>query len=198
MARKKRTIHDDGSRLARDPGSRSVDREMSDLSKTQDRELSDSVRLDTFRQSLFQSALPDIPPIDGWHVCWLTTTNPSDTINSRRKLGYVPVELSDVPGYHFDTIKSGEYEGCIGVNEMVAFKLPMYLYEMYMKEAHHDRPLSEEQMLVPDPERFRELAGQAGVKRPKAVKITVEEGSAALGQDLTPPPFGVMSGEIRE
>lgn len=195
MARKKKV--NEGSRLSRDPGERSSDRAMQDLAKAGDRELGDSVRLDAFRQSLFQAALPDIPPIPGWHVCWLTTTNPSDSINSRRKLGYVPVELSDVPGYHFDTLKSGDHEGCIGVNEMVAFKLPMHLYEMYMREAHHDRPLSEEQMLMPDPDRFRELAGQAGVKRPKAIKILPEEGTAALGQDLQFPDFGVMSGEIQ-
>jgi hypothetical protein len=39
-------------------------------------------------------------------------------------------------------------QGFIGVNEMLAFKLPISLYEKYMKEAHHDAPLREEEKLT--------------------------------------------------
>lgn len=185
MARKKSK---EGSRLQREDGFKQTSRAEEDRS-TETREISDSVRLDMFRESLFQSALPDIPPIDGWHVCWLTTTNPRDSIQSRMALGYEPVRPEDVPGMEFPTLKSGDYEGCIGVNEMVAFKLPLHLYEMYMKEVHYDQPLSEEEKLIPDVELIRSAASAAGVKNPGAVKIIAEEGQAGLGQAPGIPNF---------
>jgi len=135
-------MSDQRVKKSEDPGRES--RGMQDRVVTQDRKISDTDRLDMFRQSLFQSALPDLPEIPGYHVCWLTTTNPRDSIHSRRSLGYEPVLPEEVPGWDYASLKTGEYAGLIGVNEMVAFKLPMRLYEMYMNEAHHERPNAEE------------------------------------------------------
>ncbi|HET8730778.1 MAG TPA: hypothetical protein VFM34_06680, partial [Moraxellaceae bacterium] len=47
---------------------------------TERRELSEDDRLEMFRQQLFNDALPDLPEIPGYHLCWLTTTNPRDSI----------------------------------------------------------------------------------------------------------------------
>ena len=44
--------------------------------------------------------------------------------------------------------KGSKYEGMIGVNEMLAFKLPMNLYQMYMREAHYDAPMAEQEKLI--------------------------------------------------
>lgn len=137
-------------------------RAMQDRSVTENRVISDSDRLDMFRQSLFQSALPDLPDIPGYHVCWLTTTNPRDTIHSRRSLGYEPVVPEEVPGWEYASVKTGEYAGMIGVNEMVAFKLPMRLYEMYMHEAHHERPNAEEGKLADTADFIRQEARRRG------------------------------------
>jgi hypothetical protein len=63
------------------------------------------------------------------------------------RLGYEPVKPEDVPGWEYATIKTGEYVGMIGVNEMLAFKLPMRLYETYMREAHFAAPLREDEKL---------------------------------------------------
>jgi len=115
--------------------------------REEEREFTEQDRLNMFRNTFFQSALPDLPPIEGYHVCWLTTTNPRDPIHGRMRLGYTPVKPEDIPGWEMTTIKTGEYEGCIGVNEMVAFKLPLHLYEMYMREAHHNQPRLEEEKL---------------------------------------------------
>lgn len=193
---KKRRLTE-GSRFQRTPSDRESTRADEDRSND-NREHSDSVRLDAFRQALFQASLPDIPPIPGYHVCWLSTntSNSLDQIPTRMSLGYVPVQPEDVPGYHYPTLKSGDYEGCIGVNEMIAFKVPMEIYEAFMREFHHDTPNAEEEKLIPDPERFREQAAQSGVKRPKAVKLFAEaEIDNSLGQVFEPPSFARLHGE---
>lgn len=129
---------------------------------TENREISDDDRVEMFRQQFFQSALPDLPKIDGYHTCWLTTTNPRDTIQARARLGYEPIKPEDVPGWEYATIKTGEYAGFIGVNEMLAFKLPMRLYQMFMEEAHFNAPAREDEKLVAMTEGLREQAERAG------------------------------------
>lgn len=93
-----------------------------------------------FAQTLFNSVLPDIPPIPGFHVCWLSTTHQSDTIPRRIRLGYTPIKPEEIQGFEHATLKSGEYTGFVGVNEMVAFKIPESLYQRFMQEAHHREP----------------------------------------------------------
>lgn len=123
-------------------------RAATDRPVAENRAISDDERVEMFRQQFFQSALPDLPPIPGWHMCWLTTTNPRDSIHVRMRLGYEPVKPEDIPGWEHVSVKTGEYAGFIGVNEMLAFKLPMSLYEKYMREAHHDAPNREEEKLT--------------------------------------------------
>lgn len=125
-----------------------ADRAMTNRAVTEDKEISDEVRLEMFRQQFTQAALPDLPKIPGYHVCWLTTTNPRDTIHMRMRLGYEPVKPEDIPGWESTAIKSGEWTGFIGVNEMLAFKLPLSLYEKFMHEAHHAAPLKELEKLT--------------------------------------------------
>jgi hypothetical protein len=131
---------------------------MQDRAVTEDREISDDDRLAMFRQQFFQSALPDLPNIPGYHVCWLTTQNPRDTINMRMRLGYEPVKPEDIPGWEATSIKTGEYQGFIGVNEMLAFKLPLSLYEKYMQEAHHDAPQRELEKIADTAEFLKQQA----------------------------------------
>lgn len=145
-----------------------------DRKVTEQRELSDDDRLEMFRAQLFNDALPDLPPIEGYHMCWLTTTNPRDPIHRRMQLGYEPVRPEEVPGMVHATIKTGEWSGMVGVNEMLAFKLPMSLYQRYMREAHHDAPLREEAALSETADRIR---GQA-----EGDKVTISEGEGL--QDL--------------
>ena len=52
-----------------------------------------------------QSALPKLPDIDGWHLCWLSTTNSYDSIDKRMRLGYVPVKADELPGYEDYRVK---------------------------------------------------------------------------------------------
>jgi hypothetical protein len=57
-------------------------RAMKDRAVTENRDISDDERVEMFRQQFFQSSLPDLPKIPGWHMCWLTTTNPRDSIQT--------------------------------------------------------------------------------------------------------------------
>ena len=90
-----------------------------------------------------QSALPKLPSLDGWHLCWLSTTNSYDSIDKRMRLGYVPVKADELPGYEDYRVKSGEHVGYISCNEMLLFKLPMDIYQEVMTHMHHDKPREE-------------------------------------------------------
>ena len=139
-------------------------RAMQDRAVTESRALTEDDRLELFRQQLFQSALPDLPQTPGWHFCWLTTTNPRDSIQARLRLGYEPIKPEDIPGWEHATVKTGEYAGFIGVNEMLAFKLPSSLYQKFMQEAHHDAPLREEEKLT-DTAEFLEQQARSSKSR---------------------------------
>lgn len=167
----------------KDNGPAKEDRAQDDRPVTENRMLSDEERLEIFRNTSFQHTLPELPAIKGYHVCWLTTTNPRDSIITRTRWGYEPVRASDIPGWDHTTIKTGEYAGCVGINEMVAFKLPLRLYEMYMKEHHHDGPLKEEKKLSAVLEVIAQQAREAGAH------VEMGDGSASLGKAARRPIF---------
>jgi len=100
--------------------------------------------------------------LPGYHSIWLTTTNPRDSIHRRIRLGYEPIKPEEIPGLEYASVKTGEWAGFVGVNEMLAFKLPMSLYQKFMQEAHHDAPLREENKLAETAQIMREQAARAG------------------------------------
>lgn len=149
-------------RLKKELGDSRRSRGATDRNVTESRTLTDDERLEMFRMNLYNDALPNIPDIPNYHVCWLTTTNKNDTIQQRLRLGYELISGDDVPGMELVTQKTGEYAGCIAVNEMIAAKLPMSLYQRYMQEAHYDAPLREEEKLAETAELMREQAERSG------------------------------------
>lgn len=176
------------ARLKNDPAARATNRaaadaanrasrETADRAVTQNREVTDDERVEMFRQQFFQSALPDLPKIPGWHTCWLTTTNPRDSIQMRMRLGYEPIRAEEVPGWEYAAMKTGEWAGFIGVNEMLAFKLPMSLYEKFMREAHHNAPQREEDKLAETAEMLQQQAAQRGAK------VVMGDGMSEIGQE---------------
>jgi hypothetical protein len=149
-------------RLKKELGAGRQSREVEDRKVSENRNVTDDDRLEMFRAQLFNDALPDLPDMPGYHVCWLTTTNPRDPIHRRIQLGYEPIKADEVPGMEFASIKTGEWSGLIGVNEMIAFKLPLGLYQRFMQEAHHDAPLREENKLAETAEIMRQQAEGSG------------------------------------
>jgi hypothetical protein len=122
------------------------DRASEDASRgsAEDKFISSQERRRMWSEELTQSALPKIPPIDGWHLCWLSTNNSYDSIDKRMRQGYVPVKADEIPGgYEEHRVKSGEHIGYISCNEMLLFKLPMDIYQDWMLYQHHERPREE-------------------------------------------------------
>lgn len=139
-----------------------AERGRSDRDTTEDRELSEGDRLELFRESLVQSVLPDLPKVPGYHVCWLTTTNPRDSIQWRVRIGYELMRVEQCPGWDGVTLNTGDYAGVIGVNEMVAARIPLSLYNRYMREVHHSLPMQEEEKLRAQTQSLKEAAEARG------------------------------------
>jgi hypothetical protein len=131
-------------RLKRVDGRTRQGRATRDRNVTEDRELSDTERRAMLRNEFLHEALPNPPAMPGFHMMWLSTNHQYDTIQRRMRLGYVPVSADEVPGFETLKLKAGQWEGCVGVNEMVLFKIPEDVYRTYMEEFHHNMPLEEE------------------------------------------------------
>ena len=132
-----------------------------------------------------QTALPKVPDIPGWHLCWLSTTNSYDTIDKRIRLGYVPVLADELPGYDNYRVKAGEHVGHISCNEMLLFKIPMDLYQKVMTHFHYQKPMEATQAIM---ERMEEL--QQGVDSSGHRLLKTEgEGFSSVGkQSINRPP----------
>lgn len=111
------------------------------------RGLSKAELIARFRTEMFNNVLPALPDMPGYHLCWVSTTNQNDTVNHRETMGYERVKPEDLPGMEHITLTQGNFAGCIGMNEMVAMKLPTDLYQEYMRINHHERPYSEEEKI---------------------------------------------------
>lgn len=187
---------DTGSRSVREPRGPqqgSQDRTLTqNRAATQNREVTDKQRLEMFRQSFFQNRLPDLPKIKGYHVMWLTTNNPSDPVHRRLMLGYELIKAGDIPGWAHSTMTSGEHIGCIGINEMVAAKIRISLYQEYMAHVHHHEPLGEELKIKQMTEETKNQLNRQGVM------AFVGEGTQRLGKDPGAPDFGRLNGESRK
>lgn len=153
--------------------------------RSKSREMSDDERVDLLRMSFFQSALPDIPPIEGHHVCWLTTTNPRDSIIARERLGYTLIRASELPHFEFPAQRGGQFDGCIMINEMIAAKIPLRLFQRFMANNHHQEPLREEERIVYSNEAKKAQAQQHGAVMIESPAVV------ALGKDPGIPNFTV-------
>lgn len=177
------------SRLKRTASSSRNDRRSQERRLSENRALSDDERREAYRKGLYQSHLPDLPPIPGFHVCWLTTMNPKDSIAARIRLGYELIKAAEIPGFEFANVKTGEYAGCVGINEMLAAKLPLQLYEDYMTISHHEQPLEEEGAIV------AEVLKQVEATHGMIGNVKLEKGTAQLGKGTQVPRFADEFGE---
>lgn len=151
--------------------------------RSKGREISDDERVDMLRMSMFQSALPDLPQIEGYHVCWLTTANPRDSLVGRERIGYELIRASELPEFEFPAQKGGQYDGYIVVNEMIAAKLPLRLYQRFMANNHHQEPLREEERIAYDNQAKKaDAASHGGV-------LIEAPAMVALGKDPGTPNF---------
>ncbi len=148
-------------RLSHSPGHRQAQSCSSRRPTSETRGLSKSDRIARFRTEMYNNVLPTLPDIPGFHVCWLSTTNSSDSVQRRESQGYERIRPDEMPGFEHITLNSGPSAGYIGLNEMVAAKLPLDMWEEYMHISHHERPLDQEEKLR-DTVRFIQQAAQEG------------------------------------
>ena len=139
-------------------------RAMDDRAVTENRSLTDDVRREDFRSLMRQEVLPRLPPIPGYHVMWATTQNARDPIMRRLQAGYEVVRAEDIPGWESLSVKTGEYAGAIGVNEMIALKCPESLYREMMTYFHHDLPNQEQERRDSMLDELRNQAAARGLK----------------------------------
>lgn len=136
-------------------------------------------RIQAFRNEFLHTALPRVPEKNGWHHCWLSTTNQYDPIQRRIRMGYVLVraeEISEYPELMAYSQKSGAHEGYIACNEMLLSKIPYDLYAAYMKEMHETAPDSQGEALR---QQIRSLNGNSALMG-QQVERDMGDGTAEL------------------
>ena len=132
-----------------------------------------------------QSALPKVPEIPGWHLCWLSTTNGYDSIDKRMRLGYVPVRADELPGFDNYRVKAGEDIGFIACNEMRLYKLPMEVYQEVMTQMHHDAPNEESDKVQVQIEQLQGNRDSSG----RSLGSVEGEGFGNLNRNVQTPVF---------
>ena len=132
-----------------------------------------------------QSALPKVPDIPGWHLCWLSTTNGYDSIDKRMRLGYVPVRADELPGFDSYRVKAGEDIGFIACNEMRLYKLPMDVYQEVMTQMHHEAPKEEADKVQIQVEQLQGNRDSSG----KSLGSVEGEGFGNLNRNVQAPVF---------
>lgn len=150
-------------------------------------DMTDDERFAMFEDTINQSVLPKLPEDSEYHFCWLSTTNPRDTILNRKRMGYQLVSIDMVQGWESDaaSISSAAYPGVISANEMVLGRLPARLYQRYMVELHHTRPLGEEEKLKNANEAMKQQAEEMGGR------LVEGDGMSELVQRAEVPRFAV-------
>ena len=132
-----------------------------------------------------QSALPRLPDLPGWHLCWLSTTNSYDSIDKRIRLGYVPVKADEFPGYENYRVKAGEHVGFIACNEMLLHKIPMEMYQDIMLQMHHERPMEEADKIRVQAENLQGARDSSG----KSLGRVEGEGFGDMDRHVPTPVF---------
>lgn len=132
-----------------------------------------------------QSALPKLPEMKGWHLCWLSTTNSYDSLDKRIRLGYVPVRADEFPGFENYRVKAGEHVGHVACNEMILCKIPEDVYQDIMLQMHHEAPMEEADKIKVQIEQLQGNRDSSG----KSLGQVEGEGFGQFDQSVRTPVF---------
>ena len=132
-----------------------------------------------------QSALPKLPEIKGWHLCWLSTTNSYDSLDKRIRLGYVPVRADEFPNFDNYRVKAGEHVGHVACNEMILCKIPEDMYQDIMLQMHHEAPMDEADKIKVQIEQLQGNRDSSG----KSLGQVEGEGFGQFDQTVRTPVF---------
>lgn len=159
-------------------------RESADAERTQKdgTAFSSPERVFNFRDEWSANALPTPPEIPGYHQCWLSTTNSYDPIHRRMRMGYEPVKADEVEGFETFKMRSGEFAGFVGCNEMMLFKIKIEVYQDMMAYFHHERPLEDEEA-IKNNEALKDDQAVSVAQKPE------DDGFKSLGKPKHAPVF---------
>lgn len=146
-----------------------------------DPDLLEEERLELFLETQHQTVLPNLPPMDGFHVCWLTTSNPRDSIQWRQSIGYELLTVEQCPQWRGIPGQIGGLHGCVCINEMVAARIPISLYNKLMKMVGHYLPLKEEEKLRANTQLLAQRA------RDRQIQVQEGDGTADIVQRAERP-----------
>jgi len=132
-----------------------------------------------------QSALPKLPEMKGWHLCWLSTTNSYDSLDKRIRLGYVPVRADEFPNFENYRVKAGEHTGFVACNEMILCKIPEDMYQDIMLQMHHEAPMDEADKIKVQIEQLQGNRDSSG----KSLGQVEGEGFGQFDQTVRTPVF---------
>jgi hypothetical protein len=132
-----------------------------------------------------QSALPKLPEMQGWHLCWLSTTNSYDSLDKRIRLGYVPVRADEFPNFENYRVKAGEHTGFVACNEMILCKIPEDMYQDIMLQMHHEAPMDEADKIKVQIEQLQGNRDSSG----KSLGQVEGEGFGQFDQTVRTPVF---------
>ena len=132
-----------------------------------------------------QSALPKLPEMKGWHLCWLSTTNSYDSLDKRMRLGYVPVRADEFPNFDNYRVKAGEHVGHVACNEMILCKIPEEMYQDIMLQMHHEAPMDEADKIKVQIEQLQGNRDSSG----KSLGQVEGEGFGQFDQTVRTPVF---------
>jgi hypothetical protein len=166
--RLKRSVDDD--RTARLDDRIMDSRAMDDRAMTEDRAMSDQDLREMLRNQLAEMKLPNVRLKPGLHGVWLSTTNESDTIASRMRLGYTPATKDDVLGD----------DAQLEVAEMRLFKISEQRYQTLMYLQHEEAPRESERDI-----KARAKAGDGKLRG----RIAEESGGHESGFDIEERPY---------
>lgn len=128
-----------------------------------------------FREKWSASHLPNLPTVDGWHRCWVSTKHPTDTPEKRLALGYryVPLDSIKTAGWSPDreVVKDGSTPGGeVRWREMVGMEIPMEDFLAYCREFHHDQPREMAAQI------YNDLQGTAAEAAERGGRVDMSEG----------------------
>lgn len=124
-------------------------------------EMTDDDRLMLLASSSLDTIMPNLPTIQGYSLCWVSPTHPSDTPTNRLALGWLFVTKDDMPQYENLCVKSGEHVGAIACREMVLMKIRNELRQRYLTLLHHTKPQQELEALTSGIHEMKDGRGKA-------------------------------------
>lgn len=157
------------------------ERGLEERDNAEDRELLEDERLELFLETQHQTVLPNLPPMAGFHVCWLTTSNPRDSIQWRQSIGYELMTIDSCPQWRGVAGQIGGLQNCVCINEMVAARIPISLYNKLMRAVGHILPLREEEKVRAQTQLLAQNA------RERQIQVQEGDGTADIVQRAERP-----------